>query len=79
MRDLKAAFRIFASHEMAAELSGTGQSVAYLIAAAGPVLAGVVRDAGSSWDPVLLLVLGVIAVQVAIGMEAGRPSTVGEP
>lgn len=67
-----------ASHEMAAELSGTGQSVAYLIAAAGPVLAGLIRDAASSWDPVLVLVLAVIAIQVAIGMEAGRPATVAE-
>jgi CP family cyanate transporter-like MFS transporter len=67
-----------ASHEMAAELSGTGQSVAYLIAAAGPVLAGVLHDATSSWDPVIGLVLLVIAIQVSIGLEAGRPATVAE-
>ncbi len=67
-----------ASHEMAAELSGTGQSVAYLIAAAGPVLAGVVHDAGSSWDPVIGLVLVVIVIQTVIGMEAGRPATIAE-
>ena len=66
------------SHEMSAELSGTGQSVAYLIAAAGPVVAGLVHDGASSWNPVLVMVLAVIVVQVAIGMEAGRPATIAE-
>ncbi len=67
-----------ASHEMAAELSGTGQSVAYLIAAAGPVLAGLIHDASSSWDPVIGLVVLVVAIQTVIGLEAGRPATVAE-
>jgi len=67
-----------ASHEMAAELSGTGQSVAYLIAAAGPVMAGLLHDATSSWDPVIALVMVVIVIQTTLGLEAGRPATVAE-
>ncbi len=67
-----------ASHEMASELSGTGQSVAYLIAAAGPVVAGVIHDSTSNWDPVIGLVIVVTVIQVTIGMEAGRPATVAE-
>ncbi len=67
-----------ASHEMAAELSGTGQSVAYLIAAAGPVLAGSIHDARSSWGLVIGMIVVVVVIQTAIGLEAGRPATIAE-
>lgn len=61
---------------VAAELSGTGQSVAYLLAAAGPVLAGAVHNAVGGWVPVLIGVAVVVVVQSIIGLEAGRAGTV---
>lgn len=61
---------------VAAELSGTGQSVAYLLAAAGPVLAGAVHNAVGGWVPVLAGVAVVVVAQSIIGLEAGRASTV---
>lgn len=60
----------------AAQLSGMAQSVGYLIAAAGPVLAGAVRDWTGSWTPVLGLVLCFGAGQGLIGLWAGRPGYV---
>ncbi|MFA9400876.1 MAG: MFS transporter [Acidobacteriota bacterium] len=67
-----------ATHSIAAELSGFGQSFAYLIAAAGPVLAGVIHDSSGSWTPVLIMVIGVIVIQTVAGLEAGRPARIGE-
>jgi CP family cyanate transporter-like MFS transporter len=67
-----------ASHSISAELSGIGQSFAYLVAATGPVLAGVMRDASESWSPVIALVIGVIVLQVIAGLEAGRPARIGD-
>jgi CP family cyanate transporter-like MFS transporter len=38
----------------AAALSGMAQSLGYLLAAAGPVAAGALRDATGSWTPALI-------------------------
>ena len=61
---------------VAAELSGTGQSVAYLIAAGGPVLAGATHSLAGAWSPVLIGVGAVVLAQTAIGVIAGRRGTV---
>lgn len=63
---------------VAAELSGTGQSVAYLIAASGPVLAGLIHGLTGGWEPVLAGVMVVVVIQMTIGIEAGRPGTVSQ-
>jgi MFS transporter, CP family, cyanate transporter len=67
-----------ATHSISAELSGFGQSFAYLIAAGGPVLAGVIHDSSGSWTPALVMVIAVIVIQVTAGLEAGRPARIGE-
>lgn len=58
--------------EHAARMSGMAQGVGYLLAAAGPVLAGAVHDATGGWSWPLLL-LGVMLVPMAAaGAVAGR-------
>ncbi|HET7579623.1 MAG TPA: MFS transporter [Bacillales bacterium] len=56
----------------AAELSGMAQSIGYLLAAAGPILFGFLRDMTHSWTvPLSTLILTGI-VMVGAGMGAGR-------
>ncbi len=55
-------------------LSAVAQSVGYLVAAAGPVLVGVVLQATGGWTVPLTLVIGVAAAQIAVGALAGRPA-----
>lgn len=59
-------------HHQAAALSGMAQSVGYALAAAGPILLGALHDATGSWTAPLVVLLGVIAVQAAAGVPAGR-------
>lgn len=59
-------------HETA-RLSGMAQSVGYLVAAAGPVAAGYLAERTGSWHPTLWLVVAVAALQVLVGIAAGRP------
>ncbi|MEE6280672.1 MFS transporter [Georgenia sp. MJ170] len=59
-----------------AQLSGMAQSIGYLIAAAGPVLAGSVRDWTGSWTPVLGLIVAFAVSQAVIGLWAARPGYV---
>lgn len=59
-----------------AQLSGMAQSIGYLIAAAGPVLAGSIRDWTGSWTPVLGLVAAFAVSQAVIGLWAARPGYV---
>lgn len=55
-----------------ASLSGMGQSIGYLFAAAGPVAVGVLHDATGGWT-VPLAVLAVLAAAHAVaGLRAGR-------
>ena len=56
----------------AAQLSGMAQSVGYVLAAAGPFAVGVVHDATGGWTGPLLLLLGLLVVQAAAGVLAGR-------
>ncbi|MBO0849409.1 MAG: MFS transporter, partial [Pseudonocardia sp.] len=56
----------------AAALSAMAQSIGYLIAAAGPVLFGLLHSVTATWTaPILLLSLTTV-VQVAAGFLAGR-------
>jgi MFS transporter, CP family, cyanate transporter len=55
-----------------AALSGMGQSVGYLFAAAGPVVVGALHDATGGWRASLALLAGIAAVHTVIGLRAGR-------
>ena len=61
----------------AAALSGMAQSIGYGLAAAGPPLLGLGRDAAGSWTLPLVAVLAVTAAAGAAGLGAGRSRTVG--
>ncbi|MEU3624561.1 MFS transporter [Amycolatopsis coloradensis] len=53
-------------------LAGMAQSVGYLVAAAGPLLLGVLHDTTGSWTAALLLLVGLSLVMAAAGYGAGR-------
>jgi MFS transporter, CP family, cyanate transporter len=67
------------THEGTAKLSSLAQGVGYLVAASGPFLIGVLRDATGSWTPPLLVLLGLLVPQVVCGLVAGRPGHVDAP
>ncbi|OIV38470.1 MFS transporter [Mangrovactinospora gilvigrisea] len=57
---------------VAARLSGMAQLIGYLIAAIGPVGAGLLRQATGSWTLPLVLLLVACGVGLAAGLGAGR-------
>jgi MFS transporter, CP family, cyanate transporter len=57
----------------AASLSSLAQSVGYLVAAAGPLAVGFLRAATGSWTVPVTFLLVICAVEMAVGMFAGRP------
>ena len=63
----------------AGRLSGMAQGVGYLVAAGGPTVAGLLHDATGAWVATLALVACVAAVQLVVGLLAGRNRYVGEP
>ena len=56
----------------AAALSGMAQTVGYLLAAGGPSLFGVLRDATHAWTVPLVLLLAITACLLVAGLGAGR-------
>jgi CP family cyanate transporter-like MFS transporter len=62
--------------EHAAELSAMAQSVGYLVAAAGPLIVGVLRDTTGGWTVPLLFLIAVILPALAAGLAAGRSQIV---
>ena len=60
----------------AAALSGMAQSVGYLLAAAGPFLFGVLRDATGAWKVPLALLLAITACLLIAGLGAARDAHV---
>ncbi|MFE4617966.1 CynX/NimT family MFS transporter [Streptomyces sp. NPDC056747] len=60
----------------ASRLSGMAQTVGYLLAAAGPLVAGALHQATGSWTLPISLVLGVCAASLAVGLLAARNRTV---
>ncbi|MGY0462677.1 CynX/NimT family MFS transporter [Kitasatospora sp. cg17-2] len=59
----------------AAQLGGMSQAVGYLVAAAGPVGAGALRQATGGWTTVLALMLVLTGVVAVAGWGAGRDRT----
>ena len=53
-------------------LSTLAQSVGYAIAAIFPLAVGALHGATGSWTPALILLLALLAPQVAFGLAAGR-------
>jgi CP family cyanate transporter-like MFS transporter len=58
-------------------LSAASQSLGYLVAATGPLAVGLLHEATGTWRAGLLLLLGVLVVQLAVGLVAARPRLVG--
>ncbi|MEV6527200.1 MFS transporter [Longispora sp. NPDC051575] len=54
-------------------LSAFAQSAGYLMAAAGPMLVGALYTSTHSWLLPLVFLLGIVVLQGAVGMVAGRP------
>lgn len=61
-----------------ARLSALAQSVGYLIAAAGPVLVGLVHDLTASWGAAIGLLIVLLVPQTAFGIAAGRAVLLGD-
>ena len=62
--------------EHAAALSGLAQTFGYLLAAAGPFLFGVLRDATHAWTVPLALLLAITACLLIAGLGAARDAHV---
>jgi CP family cyanate transporter-like MFS transporter len=63
--------------EHAAALSGMAQSVGYLLAAGGPFLFGLLRDATHTWTVPLTLLVAVTVCLLITGLGAARDAHVG--
>ena len=59
----------------ATQLSGMAQTIGYLIAAAGPLLAGALHDLTGGWTVALLFLIVVLAPLLAAGWFAGASRT----
>ncbi|WP_431031513.1 MFS transporter [Plantibacter sp. RU18] len=57
----------------ATALSGMGQSIGYLLAALGPLLAGLIHDLTDGWHAPILFILATTILQAIFGYLAGRP------
>jgi CP family cyanate transporter-like MFS transporter len=64
-------------HGQAAALSGMAQSLGYVLAAAGPMVFGLLHDATGGWRASLVMVVALSAVQVTVAYLAGRPRVIG--
>ncbi|GAA5170627.1 CynX/NimT family MFS transporter [Pseudonocardia eucalypti] len=62
--------------EVTAALSGLVQGAGYLLAAAGPLLVGLLHQSTGGWRAPLLVLLGGLVVQLASGLRAARSGTV---
>jgi CP family cyanate transporter-like MFS transporter len=57
----------------AAALSGFVQGLGYALAAAGPVVAGLLRDATGGWSATIGMLLAAVGVLAVAGVLACRP------
>lgn len=64
--------------ESAVALSGFVQSIGYAVAAAFPLLIGLVHEATGSWEIPLLVLAGVLIAVIPAGWIAGRRRTIEE-
>ena len=66
------------SPAVAASLSGLAQSVGYLVAAAGPLLLGLLHSATGGWGVPFVLLLAIAGIQLTVGLLAARPLVLPE-
>jgi CP family cyanate transporter-like MFS transporter len=60
------------THHETTQLSGMAQSIGYLLAATGPALAGYLTQLTTTWSATLIVFTVFAAIQVLIGLAAGR-------
>src|SRR5271169_3737555 len=58
---------------VAASLSAFAQSVGYLVASVGPLAVGLLHTATGSWDIPIALLIALAAIELVVGVLAGRP------
>ena len=63
--------------EHAAELAAMAQTVGYVVAAAGPLVVGVLRETSGGWTAPLVFLLAILAPLLAAGLGAARRRQVG--
>jgi CP family cyanate transporter-like MFS transporter len=68
-----------ADSQHAAALSGMAQTFGYLLAAGGPSLFGVLRDATHSWAVPLVVLLAITVCLLIAGLGAARDAHVAAP
>jgi MFS transporter, CP family, cyanate transporter len=68
-----------ADSQHAAALSGMAQTFGYLLAAGGPSLFGVLRDATHSWAVPLVVLLAITVCLLVAGLGAARDAHVAAP
>jgi CP family cyanate transporter-like MFS transporter len=56
-------------------LSGMAQSLGYLLAAGGPIAAGLLAEVSGAWEAALVLVVALGVVQIAVGAAAALDRT----
>lgn len=65
--------------QQTANLSTIAQCLAYLVAASGPLLIGLLHDRTGSWRPGIVALLACAVVELAAGIIAGRPGLISTP
>lgn len=55
-----------------AQLSGMAQSMGYLLAAGGPVAAGLLAEVTGGWSTTLVVLIGLACVQVIVAIRVGK-------
>jgi CP family cyanate transporter-like MFS transporter len=65
--------------QQTANLSTIAQCLAYLVAACGPFLIGLLHDRTGSWRPGIALLLACAVVELVYGIRAARPGLVDMP
>ncbi len=63
--------------EHAAQLAAMAQTVGYLVAAMGPLVVGILREATGGWTAPLVFMLAMVLPTLAAGLAAARARQVG--
>ena len=63
--------------EHAGQLAAMAQTVGYLVAAAGPLVVGILREASGGWTVPLVFLLAMLVPTLAAGLGAARARQVG--
>jgi len=60
------------SQQETTQLSGMAQSLGYLLAMTGPIIAGYLAEFAGNWHAPLVMVGSLAAIQVVVAVFAGR-------